>query len=327
MQFAPFFNAQFVGDNGLPLAGGRLYTYASGTTTNLTTYSDAAGQAANTNPIVLDAAGRCDLRLSLTAAYTFVLKRPDGSTVKTWDGVEGVVSANGVVRSINGATGVVVLRAENVPFTTGTTTTWFSGTDIAGALDSIIARENVVVTAVGVTTADAGNYYTTDNVEASLQQIGGQIAARPPLPAQAGNNGKFLTTDGATPSWAAVATTTTTTTTSAVPVVGNYVASPAAVANVYTLNLNLTPGTWIVDAMAGLYTTVAGSTSSATAILKIDGTTMQAPAMVQTGWLTTAGLRIIVVTTTRNVPITIESGGGDDTTYTKFIKGLAFKTT
>ena len=35
--------AQFFDDNGVPLAGGLIYTYAAGTTTAATTYTSATG--------------------------------------------------------------------------------------------------------------------------------------------------------------------------------------------------------------------------------------------------------------------------------------------
>jgi len=50
--------AQFFDNNGDPLSGGLLYSYASGTTTPLATYTSSTGLTANTNPIVLDSAGR-----------------------------------------------------------------------------------------------------------------------------------------------------------------------------------------------------------------------------------------------------------------------------
>ena len=50
--------AQFFDNNGNPLSGGKLYTYAAGTTTPQATYASAAGSTLNTNPIILDAAGR-----------------------------------------------------------------------------------------------------------------------------------------------------------------------------------------------------------------------------------------------------------------------------
>ncbi len=63
---------QFSDANGVPLAGGFVYSYAAGTTTPLATYQDALGAAANTNPVVLDAAGSASIWLS-AAAYKIVL--------------------------------------------------------------------------------------------------------------------------------------------------------------------------------------------------------------------------------------------------------------
>jgi hypothetical protein len=47
---------QFFDNNGIPLAGGLIYTYAAGTTTPQATYTTSAGNIANANPIVLDSA-------------------------------------------------------------------------------------------------------------------------------------------------------------------------------------------------------------------------------------------------------------------------------
>ena len=49
---------QFFDSNGVPLAGGLLYTYSAGTTTPVVTYTTNSGNVANSNPIVLDASGR-----------------------------------------------------------------------------------------------------------------------------------------------------------------------------------------------------------------------------------------------------------------------------
>ena len=59
--------------NGAPLAGGKLYTYAAGTTTPLATYTDQGGLTANTNPVILDANGQANVWLGTTGAYKFVL--------------------------------------------------------------------------------------------------------------------------------------------------------------------------------------------------------------------------------------------------------------
>jgi hypothetical protein len=55
---------QFLDANGGPLAGGFLYTYAAGTSMPQATYQGDAGVTANTNPVVLDSAGRANVWLS-----------------------------------------------------------------------------------------------------------------------------------------------------------------------------------------------------------------------------------------------------------------------
>ena len=45
---------QFFNNNGIPLAGGLLYTYAAGTSTPLATYTTFSGNISNSNPIILD---------------------------------------------------------------------------------------------------------------------------------------------------------------------------------------------------------------------------------------------------------------------------------
>ena len=53
----PTTKLMFLGNDGTPLVGGKIYTYDSGTTTPRPTYSDAAGLIPNTNPIILDSRG------------------------------------------------------------------------------------------------------------------------------------------------------------------------------------------------------------------------------------------------------------------------------
>jgi hypothetical protein len=50
---------QFCDQNGIPYSAGTLTTYVAGTSTPKPTYTDPALTALNTNPIVLNAAGRC----------------------------------------------------------------------------------------------------------------------------------------------------------------------------------------------------------------------------------------------------------------------------
>ncbi len=52
---------QFLDQNGAPLAGGLVYMYVPGTTTPATTWTDPDLTVPNTNPIVLDPAGRASI--------------------------------------------------------------------------------------------------------------------------------------------------------------------------------------------------------------------------------------------------------------------------
>jgi hypothetical protein len=80
---------QFFDNNGVPLAGGLIYTYAAGTTTPQATYTTSAGTTAHTNPIVLNSAGRVpggEIWL-LFARYKFVLKTSAAVLIATYDDV------------------------------------------------------------------------------------------------------------------------------------------------------------------------------------------------------------------------------------------------
>jgi hypothetical protein len=70
---------QFLDNNGRPLIGGKLFTYIAGTNTKLATYTDAGGVSQNTNPILLDYRGECDLWIPPNVAYKLVLS-PSGDT-------------------------------------------------------------------------------------------------------------------------------------------------------------------------------------------------------------------------------------------------------
>ena len=69
----------FITGTNRPLAGGLLYTYLKNTTTLTATYKNATGTP-NTNPVVLDSDGQCDLYLDDTIDYRFILKNSAGVT-------------------------------------------------------------------------------------------------------------------------------------------------------------------------------------------------------------------------------------------------------
>ncbi len=79
---------QFFDANGNPLAGGKLYSYAAGTTTPLATYTDYGGGTANSNPVILDSRGEANVWFG-TAQYKLKLTDADDVEVYTVDNLNG----------------------------------------------------------------------------------------------------------------------------------------------------------------------------------------------------------------------------------------------
>ena len=77
----PTAKTQFIDAAGAPLAGGKLYTYAAGTTTPQVSYTDSTGATANSNPVILDSRGEANVWLG-EATYKFTLA--DSNDVEIW---------------------------------------------------------------------------------------------------------------------------------------------------------------------------------------------------------------------------------------------------
>jgi hypothetical protein len=89
---------QFGDDNGNPLSGGRLFTYAAGTNTPKATYTTAAATVANANPIVLDSAGRAVAFLD--GSYKFRLETAASVLVRETDNVSAFTTSAVTIDSI-----------------------------------------------------------------------------------------------------------------------------------------------------------------------------------------------------------------------------------
>ena len=87
---------QFFDNNGVPLSGGLIYTYQAGSSTPLTTYTTSNGTIPNTNPIILDAAGRCpnEIWLQFGYSYKFVLQTAAGLTLQTLDNLYPILQTS-----------------------------------------------------------------------------------------------------------------------------------------------------------------------------------------------------------------------------------------
>lgn len=147
---------QFFSNSGVPLSGGLLYTYSAGTTTPLATYTSASGATANSNPIILNSAGRLDNEVWLTSSltYKFVLKDSGGVTIATYDDIPGIGSVNGLTSGTsilygNGSGGFSnVTIGSNLSFVGGTlsASTGSSGT---GSVTSVALTAPAAFTVTG----------------------------------------------------------------------------------------------------------------------------------------------------------------------------------
>lgn len=73
-------------DGDVALAGGQVFTYAAGTLTNKTTWTDRDKASPATNPIILDAAGKATIFAD--GVYKFVIKDADDVTIRIIDNLE-----------------------------------------------------------------------------------------------------------------------------------------------------------------------------------------------------------------------------------------------
>lgn len=72
----PWVKSQWFTDNGEPCAGYQLFSYSSGSSNKLSTYSEVTLTTPNSNPTILDSAGRAVCYLTPGASYKFELATP-----------------------------------------------------------------------------------------------------------------------------------------------------------------------------------------------------------------------------------------------------------
>jgi hypothetical protein len=194
--------AQFFDNNGIPLAGGLLYTYAAGTSTPLATYTTQQATILNSNPIVLDSAGRVpnEIWLTSTYAYKFVLTNSlgaqvwsydnlvginsnftayslqeqtftatQGQTVFTLTGISYVPGTNNLSVFVNGSKQIVTT---NYLETSSTVVTFLTGLNVGDVVDFItaISTSTTATTSNNISYTQGGTGSVTTSVQAKLQQ-------------------------------------------------------------------------------------------------------------------------------------------------------------
>jgi len=216
----------FLGTTGLPLAGGKLYTYQAGSSTPLASYTTIDGTVANSNPIILGSDGKLPSELWLTYGYNYklVLKDSNDVLIYTYDNIYGILGTiptssstvpsgmillwSGSVGSIpsgyylcDGSNGTPDLRNR---FLVGAGDA-YAVNATGGSADAIVVSHTHTATSV---VTDAGHNHTVTASNQSSQN--GTVSGGGSLPA---TGGATLTTSTAT-TGVTVATTNSTTGTS-----------------------------------------------------------------------------------------------------------------
>lgn len=92
VKISPVLNGQQFNDAGVLLVGGKIETYLAGSSTPAITYTNALGNVAQTNPILLNTRGEVASPIYLTTGinYKFILKDALNNVLRTLDNIEGV---------------------------------------------------------------------------------------------------------------------------------------------------------------------------------------------------------------------------------------------
>lgn len=164
----PLGKTQFFDNNGAPLAGGSIYFYALGTTNFANTYQDINLTILNTNPVILDSAGRAQIWGNTN--YTVVAEDQNGNQVwqanssspsnrgslwSTGSGAPTVTTgaatgdqyldtASGNVWTFEGSSWV---QTGNIQGTRGSL--WYEGSGAPGTITSALQNDQYLDTASG----------------------------------------------------------------------------------------------------------------------------------------------------------------------------------
>lgn len=132
--------SQFLDNNGVILSGGKLYTYAAGTTTPQASYTSVSGATPHANPIILDSAGRVpggEIWLTDNLVYKFTVETSTGVLIGTYDNIPGINDIN--------------LNASGIEYDPPFTGALTSGYTVANKLSQTISIKDFGAVGDGVT--------------------------------------------------------------------------------------------------------------------------------------------------------------------------------
>lgn len=171
---------QAVDSAGLPLSGGKVYTYQVGSGVSKTTYSDYNAATANTNPVILNSRGEANI--FLVGSYKIVLYDSSDNLVWTMDNVygAGTVITSGtsgyiaIYSGVSDFSGVSVLSGASIDNTTyiqagvNTALPIYSGSTITGKSFYVNLTSSESLSGATMYSGTIGNWGSVTGVVATL---------------------------------------------------------------------------------------------------------------------------------------------------------------
>ena len=165
---------QIFGSDGAPLVGGKIYTYAAGTTTPLATYTDYGAGTPNTNPIILNSLGQANIWLG-TSSYKFSVYTSADVLLYTVDNISAPLDSASLVLALSSPTPIGNTAPNTGAFTTLAATTGTITTVNATTVNATTSTTSGVTT-TGTLTFSGGGSMTKPS-EAGIQSITATVAA------------------------------------------------------------------------------------------------------------------------------------------------------
>lgn len=190
----PNANQQFTDANGVPYPGGSVYFYTPNTSSFKSTFQDPLLMVPNTNPVILDSAGRAVIYG--LGVYREVLKDASGNTI--WDNLTAdllgeaaslLVGSEFVGNPVNGGTGLISPTAHQLMITEGASPMNLLG---AGCANNSVLVFQTSADPTCTTTSLPGTIAQNDLVYASAANTLAGLASA--------NNGVLITSGAGVPS-------------------------------------------------------------------------------------------------------------------------------
>lgn len=178
---------QYFSNAGLPLVGGKIETWAAGTSTPKDTYTTAAGNVANTNPVTLD--GRGEATIFWNGSYKVQLRDALNNIIWTLDNVVALDvaamiaastasfsggSGSSLIGFIQSGAGAVAETSQKK------LREWVSPQDF-GAIGNGVTNDNTAIAAVAAAytginfNGAGGNFLISADLPAGFKMLNGRI--------------------------------------------------------------------------------------------------------------------------------------------------------